>query len=143
MFDQIRAKTAALNEQIAALQKEAAGQIKPLLQEFITAHPQVKQVAWTQYTPYFNDGESCVFSVHGFGFYFEGDNLEDHLYEHELYRYENFDKKEVCSPETHAACLTLEKDLNSVQDALKALFGDHVTVIVNADGVSVDEYDHD
>ena len=32
--------------------------IKPLFDEF----PFLAEVAWTQYTPYFNDGEPCVFS---------------------------------------------------------------------------------
>ncbi|ASR77595.1 hypothetical protein SEA_PARADIDDLES_125 [Streptomyces phage Paradiddles] len=28
-------------------------------------HPQVAKVRWTQYTPYFNDGEACEFETHG------------------------------------------------------------------------------
>ncbi|QGH76425.1 hypothetical protein SEA_DAUBENSKI_129 [Streptomyces phage Daubenski] len=28
-------------------------------------HPMVSKVRWTQYTPYFNDGEACEFSSHG------------------------------------------------------------------------------
>lgn len=31
----------------------------------LLAHPKVSKVRWTQYTPYFNDGEACEFSSHG------------------------------------------------------------------------------
>lgn len=145
MFEQIRAKTAALNEQIVALQKEAASQIKPLLQEFVTANPQVKAIKWAQYTPHFNDGEPCVFGVSEFGFFFEGDDLDESHYEGELpWRgYEGWDKAGVCSLETYEACKGLARELSSMEDALKTLFGDHVQVSVTADGVDVEEYDHD
>lgn len=146
MFDQIRAKTAALNEQIAALRKEAADQIKPLLQEFMKDHPQVKQVKWAQYTPHFNDGDACVFGVSEFGFFFEGDDLEESHYEGELpwqgYKAE-WEKSAVCSFETYTACKELAKELGSMDDVLETLFGDHVQVAVTEGGVSVDEYDHD
>jgi hypothetical protein len=144
MFKEIRAKTAELNQQIQALQKEAASQIKQLLQEFITTHSQVKAIKWTQYTPHFNDGEPCVFGVSEFGFFFEGDDLDASHYDGELpYRYEDWEKRDVCSPETLAACDGLASELGRMEDALKTLFGDHVQVNVTADGVDVEEYDHD
>src|SRR5688572_125580 len=33
------------------------------LKELLAAHPKIEAVKWTQYTPYFNDGDPCVFSV--------------------------------------------------------------------------------
>ena len=145
MSEQIRAKTASLNEQIAALRKEAADQVKPLLQEFMKDHPEVKGIKWAQYTPYFNDGDPCTFSVSAFGFFFEGDDLDGSHYDGELpWRgYEGWDKANVCSLETHDACVALAKELGNMEDVLETLFGDHVSVSVTPDGVSVDEYDHD
>jgi hypothetical protein len=146
MFDEIRAKTTALNEQIAVLRKEAADQTKPLLQEFMREHPQVKQIKWAQYTPYFNDGDPCVSGVSDFGFFFEGDDLDVSHYEGDLpwrgYSPE-WEKASVCSKETYDACLSLAKELGGMDDVLETLFGDHVQVSVTPDGVSVDEYDHD
>jgi hypothetical protein len=64
-----------------------------LQQEFAILSDQigVKAVAWTQYTPYFNDGDACEFSVNGKQFSFvtldEYDallnkcRLEDNLYD--------------------------------------------------------------
>ena len=31
------------------------------------AQPGVTEIGWRQYTPYFNDGEPCVFSIYGMG----------------------------------------------------------------------------
>jgi hypothetical protein len=114
-----------------------------MLQEFMKEHPQVKQIKWTQYTPYFNDGDACEFSVNCIGFYFEGDDIEEPDYDFELYRYDNFEKKEVCSFETFRACKDLEKELQEASAELETIFGDHVEVTVKADGVEVEEYDHD
>lgn len=32
--------------------------------EFFNKHPEATAIVWTQYVPYFNDGDPCVFSVH-------------------------------------------------------------------------------
>lgn len=31
--------------------------------EFFNNHPEAKEIVWTQYTPYFNDGDVCTFSM--------------------------------------------------------------------------------
>lgn len=48
------------------------------------ALPQVEAIKWAQYTPYFNDGDECVFAVHEPGVVFEGqdpDNEESFVFE--------------------------------------------------------------
>ena len=56
-----------LNEQMEAARKEmqakSTGFIEAACANFFTECPDVDSVFWTQYTPYFNDGESCTFSV--------------------------------------------------------------------------------
>ena len=46
---------------------KAAGEkaVREAVKEFLAACPEVKRLRWTQYTPYFNDGEECIFDVHG------------------------------------------------------------------------------
>lgn len=161
-FEQIRQRTASLQEQIKALQAEAASQITPLLQQFIADNPQVSKVWWTQYTPYFNDGDPCVFRMSDVNFAFVGDDDDDYDegvtlfgnaiqdgkrgYKHDndpFRAYEWLPTLEQCSVETQRACEALSKELSGLEDALKTLFGDHVKVIVTKDGVEVEEYDHD
>jgi hypothetical protein len=148
-FQEIRAKSASLKAEVRRLTQQAAEQIKPLLQQFITEHPQVSAVQWRQYTPYFNDGETCVFNVHEPTFQFggveEGGDYDEGF--HELWGDYNSDYnddiREGCSQETYIACIQLARDLSNMEDELEVLFGDHVKVTVTAAGVEVEEYDHD
>lgn len=144
MFDAIVSKTKAMREQMDALRKEAAEQVKPLLSEFIKANPQVKAVKWTQYTPYFNDGDPCTFSIHEPEFYFEGGDLDGDGYSAWCFGHADYRPSyDVCSAATAEACKSVAKALEGIEEALEECFGDHVKVIVTAEGVSVDEYDHD
>jgi hypothetical protein len=47
--------------------KELRDEIQKTLEEivklFFAANPHVASLSWHQYTPYFNDGDSCIFSV--------------------------------------------------------------------------------
>lgn len=47
----------------STLMEQSQSALKVMFEEFLKAHPQCKTVVWTQYTPYFNDGEECVFRV--------------------------------------------------------------------------------
>lgn len=50
------------------MQDEGAAGILQLLQdEVFSKYPEVKALAWTQYTPYYCDGESCEFGVNAYG----------------------------------------------------------------------------
>lgn len=37
---------------------------KDLFKEFFALNPSIEAILWHQYTPYFNDGETCTFDVH-------------------------------------------------------------------------------
>lgn len=92
-------------------------------------HPEVKSVQWRQYTPYFNDGDACTFSVSRYWAY----NAED---EDPPFPYD--------SPIRRAADKTMDKLMASFDDDdLEAMFGDHTRVIVTPKTVKVEEYCHD
>ena len=46
-----------------AFQAKMKAEFEPIFQEFFKAFPEIKMIAWTQYTPYFNDGDTCEFGV--------------------------------------------------------------------------------
>ncbi len=58
-----------LVEKIADLKKAMRDQGKAALQEafqeFFAKHPEASAIVWTQYTPYFNDGDACIFRLGG------------------------------------------------------------------------------
>lgn len=54
------------------MQANARQYIELSVQSFFDACPEITSIFWTQYTPYFNDGESCEFSVHELHYTVEG-----------------------------------------------------------------------
>lgn len=132
----------AKREQIEAAAREAAKAIlAPGLQEFLKTHPDVKAIGWTQYTPYFNDGEECIFGVHGLHAS-ATEERDDSLYGdgwEEIYS----NVADGFSAESWKDLRELESALGGAEPELKAAFGDHVQVIVTADGIDIEEYSHD
>lgn len=126
----------SLKEQLRALRQqtaEVAGRlIRHGLRHVFDVYPHVQSIGWTQYTPYFNDGDECLFGTH----------ID--------YPYINTeDTWDVDWSET-------SKHLRPVRDAIRTvlrevdnedflcLFGDHVKVTINRDGTAItEEYDHD
>jgi len=60
----IKTKIAEINakkqELVNDLRKDFAPMLKPLFEK---SNSKIKSFGWTQYTPYFNDGDECYFSV--------------------------------------------------------------------------------
>jgi hypothetical protein len=46
------------------MKREGKEALKEAFVEFFDKHPEAKEILWTQYTPYFNDGDACTFSKH-------------------------------------------------------------------------------
>lgn len=94
--------------------------------ETFEKYPKLERISWSQYTPYFNDGEECTFSSNHDYAEIEGEGIKD-------------------GDETYRA---IEEDINKFlsqfdDELLKSLFGDHVQIIVTKEGISIEEYDHD
>lgn len=103
-------------------------------------HPSLQGFSWTQYTPYFNDGDPCLFSCHSdcpsvwFGEYDEGAAYEGD------YETGNPD----FTPEQDAAGRAVVDALCAIDDDLyQDAFGDGVRVKVTREGIEVERFDHD
>lgn len=134
--------------------KEAAGPLKEALSAKVRELG-IKGLIWAQYTPYFNDGDECVFSVHSVNL-ITGDPAEAEYYgdgccemwsdweDTQKYYAEELAAAGV-TKEQYEAARDLAGKLESAayEDVLRQAFGDHVVVKVTADGVEVDHYDHD
>lgn len=143
-FDAVSQK---LGEQITVLQDQlkAAEQeyFKEASKALFTDYPGLEWFQWSQYTPYFNDGDSCEFGVNAYGnALFNGEELEEVYYSEYGYnrKVENGDITEEDEFEKDYTTL-LRKVPESV---MLALFGDHVQVTVHKDGrIEVDGCYHD
>jgi hypothetical protein len=62
----LEALAVKLNNAREEMRKDGKEALKEAFSEFFTLHPLAKAIVWTQYTPYFNDGDACTFSVNDF-----------------------------------------------------------------------------
>lgn len=126
--------------EVEAKAKSAVG---ALFKAFFAANPDIGALKWTQYTPYFNDGEPCEFSVNSdfdvlLGKYVtpeeDSDDDDDKVNEF-IENYELEDKK------IEAAISSLGRVVD--ESIFLSAFGDHAKVIATPEGFHVTEYDHD
>lgn len=106
------------------MKEEAQNHLKESSKEVFKKFPDLKSFAWTQYTPYFNDGDVCVFEVYRHYPYLNGSDDQE---------YDSAEADEI------------SKLLGAFEeDDLKAAFGDHVKVTIHRDGkVETEDYEHD
>lgn len=119
--------------------KEFEGTIKGVFTEVFNAHPELERISWTQYTPYFNDGDPCVFGVNGM--YFLRTDDPEEMKEDNLYDWH--DASWGDEAKEFPALVELSKLIHSSDDVLLMLFGDHCQVTVTRKGIDVEEYDHE
>ncbi len=63
VVEKYQAAKKVYEEALAEAGKLGAKVVVAVLQPIFDANPTLEAVRWTQYTPYFNDGEPCVFGV--------------------------------------------------------------------------------
>lgn len=109
------------------------------LKTIFTKHPKLESFSWRQYTPYFNDGDTCVFGVRNdeLDIVFDGKSFWD-------WDARNTRADGARTPDLKAAWDDIRAVLDVVPEEFYAdLYGDHVTVTVTADGATAEEYSHD
>jgi len=130
MNKSIQDKLENLKERVSSLQEEIKSESQKLfnesMKEFFELFPSVKSISWNQYTPYFNDGDECRFSVNN---------------DVKINDYDDYDKQD----EVPKNAFELASDIvGAIEDnTMLAMFGDHVKVTVTPNGVSTEEYNHD
>lgn len=161
----IKIKETALNQFKPAI-KEAIIQLRELVPELI-------KIEWTQYTPYFNDGEPCEFSVNEPYFYLSGLVSEEEKREMddeglhpeeredciEFYSYRSQWKYDPSSKwgahklinegklslEAAKAMANFSTKLLASEALLKVVFGDHTKVLIDVltGDIESESYDHE
>lgn len=155
-FETLIQDYAKINEQFHKFQTEYYKQCEKLFKatfvQFFKENPKIVCVTWTQYTPYFNDGEPCVFST-GDKWFLTKEGYEDFKNCGGSYAEEYAAGKPSYYEEKYRKDLT-EKDFeiidkfqqflfSTADDVYLTLFGDHSYVIATKEGFEVDECSHD
>ena len=130
------------NRELRRLKSEMSlrfqAELKTVFKAVFAEYPNVTRLTWRQYTPYFNDGDPCVFSVHDLEVFDETCTISDEDdYEEGVdvswgqgaARYPLLTAVSACLPES---C-----------DLLLEMFGDHCKIVVTPTGIDVLEYEHD
>jgi hypothetical protein len=63
LFNELKDLKAAYDRK---LRDEGQAAVKDAFKDFFDQYPEVRSVKWSQYTPYFNDGDACHFGVNEF-----------------------------------------------------------------------------
>lgn len=83
--DSLKRKISKIQKQIEKLKGQISEDCHELFnisyQEIFENNPDFFSFAWTQYTPHWNDGDSCEFYAHTDGFYINGEDEETSFYE--------------------------------------------------------------
>ena len=91
-LDALETQMNETNKQIAELKKANIETSKKVfntaIAKFFQLYPEVAAITWTQYTPYFNDGDACEFSVYEPSF-LSAEDLENKS-DIELYNYSSW-----------------------------------------------------
>jgi len=162
-----------MNNEKFAILKEKQEEIKKLKKEMVEAsnkifteltksifeeNPKLQSFGWNQYTPYFNDGDTCTFSANTDYIYINGDSVDeaDWISETKITNYGTWNRdKRQYEGRTEVPNLDYDPELSKVNDEIKEFlrnfdndffmsqFGDHAEITITAEGVSVDEYEHD
>lgn len=153
MFEKLK----EMNAELEQLKKAHLDKSKVMFTEvaalLFAKHPKLESFDWTQYTPYFNDGDECTFSanvdspgINGIGGYdvdFERKMVTD--YDGKKDAKGNYPEKEneMYDPELQLALLDVCEFLSNIDEsALRDMFGDHVQISVTRTGTEINSYDH-
>lgn len=139
-------------------------ELRPLLTAVLDDDA-VVEFGWQQYTPYFNDGDTCVFDAHSFWARTTSDadaqadrrdlevggyaglhrtlgghrRADDGTYPRAELPYEGADEERYVRVRALADAI----EGGEFDDVLLEAFGDHATVTVRRTGITVEFYDHD
>jgi len=130
-----------MNAQLKTLGKKM---FKPFFTNLFEEFPDIHAVRWTQYTPHFNDGDACTFSVHdpfvSIKPLKEMDDDEINDTDTAPWFSAWSDNGNPCAK----AAAEVGKFFQDIEDVLETAFGDGVEVTVKRSGaITVDDYDHD
>ena len=145
VIEKIKTELSVFEEKKIALVNELRQEFPKIMQPLFEQSKKIDSFSWTQYTPYFNDGDECYFGVN------DVDEVNGaHIYDCK------FLEKEIGpwaartpNPDYDAYEFGIYTEIADIissipEDFLKDLFGDHVQVTVNRDGtISVETYEHD
>lgn len=144
-------KKAAFEKMKKDLINDFRQSLNVLATEIFKNIPQLKAISWIQYTPYFNDGDECRFSIREIIYYnyipdryFRyAEEFEDEEQAEGTWAYTDYELKNTdLSEEVIAFLKKFDSTINTNSEFIKEIFGDHRKIIWTVEGVQTQEYDN-
>lgn len=150
------------NNQIYKIKKEIKDMSSGLFEDFqsyiFEKYPDIHSFGWTQYTPYFNDGEACIFYANTDYLKINDEYADDSdwfspvnitkngTWNRDLKVYEG--RTEEPNPNYNQkmidACSEIGEFLSNFDDEFYLQkFGDHAEITITKEGIDISDYDHD
>jgi hypothetical protein len=151
-----------------AIEQWDAARLVADIDAVFAADPDIAAINWTQYTPYFNDGDPCEFRSYlnddavvaigqvPYSWYYdeaedeEGKPVETRntsYYSTRSYEYnpvtKNWDYRDKEIAEKDQAMATLIENWQHYEAITREHFGEHSRVIATREGFNVEYYEHD
>jgi hypothetical protein len=155
-----------ITEGSTRVEQKPIEELAPLFQALLD-DPTIVEFGWRQYTPYFNDGDTCEFGIYGVWVrttadvdveeddeYYDSCDL-DVDYHRSLGKVEREWYREACKyvneryvgPDedryNRVQALARAVESGAYENALLDAFGDHALVAVRKTGIEVEYYSHD
>lgn len=142
----------------ALMQQHGAALVEEMAKGIFDTFPCVRAIRWTQYTPYFNDGDPCYFKLHEARIALNEDFMKSLQASEKQCLYEchddfmEFSYRLAEHPNTPAAQVLKKIEealgefqgvLNDLSEAMEEVFGDHQQITITRDGTEAEEYSHD
>lgn len=130
-----------------SVEQKPLSELEPLLRA-VLEHEEVGAIRWNQYTPYFDDGNPCVFSL-GEVFVRIGEYSEEYDEDFDDWDYrggfqDSWDlKNSEVNPALVRAVTNLSENFDHFELALKEVFGDHAEITVTKEKIILESCDHD
>lgn len=170
VLENIKTRLAVIVQQKEEMVESLRNDFAPMFKElFDKSNGKINSIGWKQYSPYFNDGEECIFSVKAdldYGITVNGECLDDSelitidvytaqkilrkdgSYEKWIAKYPEY-KIDIDANKDQLELVKILVDASNLlysipEDFMKDLFGNHVEVTIKSDGtIETEGYEHD
>lgn len=139
-FEKVNTELQELQESYQRLGQSA---ISSVLKDVFVEFPELKAITWAQYTPYFMDGDECIFSVNEIYFIENQEILDDDDISGYAYDEIEEDQGVFSKYSDNDKYDNISDFISQNEQIMKQFLGDHIEVTVTPQGIKTEEYDHD
>lgn len=157
-FKRLKEKQKEISDLKKQMITESNSIFTDLTKEFFDENPELKSFGWNQYTPYFNDGDTCEFSANTDYIYINGEHVDDCDWINEKTvtnwgKWNNTTKVyegrvEIDNDKWNKSLSDITTEIKDFlghfeDDFFISQFGDHSEITVTREGIDISDYEHD